>query len=304
MSDTRSLEPDPSVIGGVAKPPFVRLPDPASLFARRAARLRSLASGDLAPYLAFLADVAEAQQAVLAELPAPQPPHAKVLERARAFAMPPLDRSACASDASARETCRRLFSALANSAKPPAAEAALARLREADDPTLDRLMGAVLADAIPPDELAAHVLVAAGLQVAFARLASRIDPATLGPVRVGTCPTCGGAPAASMVVGWPGAEGARYGGCALCGTLWNEVRVKCLVCGSTKGVGLQEVEGQGGTAKAETCDECGSYLKVLYQDKDAAIEPLADDVASLGLDQLMGAGEYRRAGVNPFLAGY
>jgi FdhE protein len=44
---------------------------------------------------------------------------------------------------------------------------------------------------------------------------------------------------------------------------------------------------------------------VLYQDKDAAIEPLADDVASLGLDQLMsGGGEYRRAGVNPFLAGY
>jgi FdhE protein len=90
----------------------------------------------------------------------------------------------------------------------------------------------------------------------------------------------------------------------MCGTLWNEVRVKCLVCGSTKGVGLQEVEGQGGTAKAETCDECHSYVKVLYQDKDAAIEPLADDVASLGLDQLMDGGEYRRAGVNPFLAGY
>jgi FdhE protein len=105
-------------------------------------------------------------------------------------------------------------------------------------------------------------------------------------------------------VGWYGAEGARYAACALCATLWNEVRVKCLVCGSTKGVGLQGIDGQDGTVKAETCDECGSYVKVLYQDKDAGIEPLADDVASLALDQLLSGGEYRRAGVNPFLAGY
>ena len=304
MSDTRSLEPDPSVIGGVSKAPFARLPDPASLFARRAARLKSLATGDLAPYLAFLAEVAKAQHAIVVELPEPQMPDAEALGRARAFAMPPLDRSAYASNATARQTCRRLFDALAEVAMPPPAEISLARLRRADDPTLDRMIGAVLADAVPPDELADHILVAGGLQVFLARLASRIDSSTLGPVGVGTCPTCGGAAAVSMVVGWPGAEGARYGACDLCGTLWNEVRVKCLVCGSTKGVGLQEVEGQGGTAKAETCDECGSYVKALYQDKDAAIEPLADDVASLGLDQLMSAGEYRRAGVNPFLAGY
>jgi FdhE protein len=304
MSDPRSLEPDPSVIGGVSKPPFARLPDPASLFARRAARLRSLAVGDLAPYLAFLADLTEAQAAIVPTLAEPQLPPPDVLERARAFAMPPLDRTAIASHEGAREACRSLFEALADVAKPAATDTALARLRVADDRALDAVIGAVLANAIPPQDLADYVLTAAGLQAHFARLASQIEASTLGPVGVGACPVCGGAPAASLVVGWPGAEGARYGACALCGTLWNEVRVKCLVCGSTKGVGLQEIEGQGGTIKAETCDECHSYVKVLYQDKDAAIEPLADDVASLGLDQLMGGGEYRRAGVNPFLAGY
>jgi FdhE protein len=152
--------------------------------------------------------------------------------------------------------------------------------------------------------VAEHIYVAAALQVHFARLASRMDAAALAPVGVGACPTCGGAPAASMVVGWYGAEGARYAACALCSTLWNEVRVKCLVCGSTEGVGLQGIEGRDGTVKAETCDACGSYVKVLYQDKDAGIEPVADDVASLGLDQLLSGGPYRRAGVNPFLAGY
>lgn len=303
MSDIRSIQPDPSMIGGVPKAPFVHLPD-ASLFARRAARLRTRATGELGAYLSFLAEVAQAQDAILSGLAEPQLPSQEALERARAFAMPPLDRTASASDPAARAACRRLFDALADAPKPEAAQAALQRLRAADDGMLERMIGSALAGAVPPDELAGHVLVTAGLQVHFARLAAVMDAASLTPVRVGVCPVCGGAPAASIVVGWPGAEGARYAACALCGTLWNEVRVKCLACGSTEGVGLQEVEGQGGIAKAETCDQCGSYVKMLYQDKDAGIEPLADDVASLGLDQLMSEGEYRRAGVNPFLAGY
>ena len=36
---------DPTVIGNVAQPPFVRLPDVTALFERRADRLRTLAQG-------------------------------------------------------------------------------------------------------------------------------------------------------------------------------------------------------------------------------------------------------------------
>jgi FdhE protein len=304
MSDPRSIDPDPSVIGGVPKPPFARLPDPATLFARRAGRLRALAVGELAPYLEFLAAVADAQDAILPALPEPESTTPEIAARALQFGMPPLDRSAFESDAALRDACRRLFDELASVAKPEAAEAALGRIRGAEDLTLGGMVAAVLANAIPADAVAEHIYVAAGLQVHFARLASRLDAAALAPVAVGACPSCGGAPVASMVVGWPRAEGARYAACALCATLWNEVRVKCLACGSTKGVGLQMIDGQDGTVKAETCDECGSYVKVLYQDKDPGIEPVADDVASLGLDQLLSGGDYRRAGFNPFLAGY
>jgi FdhE protein len=80
--------------------------------------------------------------------------------------------------------------------------------------------------------------------------------------------------------------------------------VKCLACGSTKGVGYQEVDGQSGAIKAETCDECGSYVKVLHQHKDVMLDPIADDVGSLGLDLLLRDSTYRRAGVNPYLIGY
>jgi FdhE protein len=44
-------------------------------------------------------------------------------------------------------------------------------------------------------------------------------------------------------------------------------------------------------------------VKVLYQDKDPALDPIADDVASLALDQLVSA-SHRRAGADPFLMGY
>jgi FdhE protein len=56
--------------------------------------------------------------------------------------------------------------------------------------------------------------------------------------------------------------------------------------------------------KAETCDECGSYVKVFYQHKNMQLEPVADDVGSLALDQLLRDGAYSRAGINPYLAGY
>ena len=305
MSDTRSLEPDPSVIGGVSKAPFAYVPDPAVLFARRAARFGTLAqSGNLAPYLSFLAAVAHAQGAILPHLPEPELPAPEIIARAHAFDMPPLDRGALKPDAALRDTCHRLFEALTSAEMPDAAREALAHARTADDPALDAMIANALADSIPQDMIGEHIYIAAALQVHFARLASRLDAAALVPVGVGACPVCGGRPVASMIAGWHGAESVRYASCMLCSTLWNEVRVKCLVCSSTKGIGYQEVDGQGGIIKAETCDECGSYVKVLYQHKDVMLEPVADDVGSLGLDQLLRGSPWRRAGLNPFLAGY
>ncbi len=81
------------------------------------------------------------------------------------------------------------------------------------------------------------------------------------------------------------------------------MRVKCTVCASTKGIGYQEVEGAP-NVKAETCDECHSYVKILQQQKDPNVEPLADDTASLALDLLVREKGYRRGAFNPFLLGY
>jgi FdhE protein len=109
-----------------------------------------------------------------------------------------------------------------------------------------------------------------------------------------------------MVIGVHGAEGARYAVCSCCSTRWNEVRVKCIACGSTKGIGYRAVEtgDEEATVKAEVCDSCHSWTKILYQNKNPSLEMIADDVVSLGLDLLMKDTEYRRAGFDPFLIGY
>lgn len=295
---------NPVPIGQVSTPPFARLPDPASMFAERAARFRALAANhDLGAYLTFLEGLATAQHRVQDGLAAPALPPTDALARAREFGMPPLDRNPM-QDPVFAATLERLFTLAQGIPMPDAARTALARAIAADAAARAAMVQAVLANSIPIEELAEHVYVAAALQVHFARLAARLDAAALVAVGDGVCPACGGPPVASMVVGWPGAHGARFCACALCGTLWNYVRIKCVVCGSTAGIAYEEIEGGPGTIKAETCDTCRVYVKVLHQQIDSALEPIADDVASLSLDLLVREAGFRRGGVNPYLLGY
>lgn len=305
MSQVGAPKHDPIPIGEIAKPPFVRLPDPRSLFAGRAQRLLALADGhELRPYLLFLAGLCSAQHRIQDGLPAVEGPSADVLARAREFGMPALDRSRFTADCACNATLSRLLAAAEGIAMPEAARAALIRTTSADVATQAAMVRAVLADAAPVETLAEHVFIAAALQVHFARLAAGLDAGRLAPVGDGACPTCGSPPVSSMVVGWPGAHGARFCACGLCGTLWNAVRITCTVCGSTKGIAYQEIEGGPGTVKAETCDSCRGYVKILHQHKDPALDPVADDVASLALDLMLREAGYRRGAVNPFLLGY
>ena len=304
MSDPRSIEADPTAIGGVVTPPFARLPEPDALFLKRSLRLRAYAEqSDLKPFLLFLAGVADAQASILPLLPRVEPPDDEVLARARDNAMPPLDRSTLAPDAAFDATFEALFDAAAEVEQPEEARAALARIR-GDRALRDTCTRTVLAGERPETGLAEHAYAAAALQVHLARLAATLDPKSLVPVGTGACPCCGGPPVSSTVVGWMGADGARYCTCALCATMWNVVRVKCTLCDSTKGITYMGVDGGTDTVKAETCDACGRYVKILQGQKDMLVDAVADDIGSLGLDMLMQGTRYKRGAYDPFLLGY
>jgi FdhE protein len=305
MSSVGAPRHEPIPIGEIAEPPFARLPDPKTLFQTRADRFRRLLEGHgLAPYLRFLAALSDAQHRLQDGLAAPDMPAADVRERSRAFGMPPLDRNAFNPDAAFHTTFERLLSLAREIEMPAEAGAAVARTTNADADARDAMVRDFLAEAVPPEGLADHLFVAAALQVHFARRAAQLDAASLVPVGEGACPACGGAPVASMVVGWTGALNTRFCACSLCGTLWNALRIKCIICGSTTGIDYQQIEGGDGQVRAETCDACHSYVKILQEGQNPWLDPVADDVASLALDVLLRERGYRRGAFNPFLIGY
>jgi FdhE protein len=276
-----------TAIGTVARPDFVRLPDVLTLFAARARRFAELAAPDqpLAPFLRFLSQLAEVQHQTHVALPASGP----------------LRRQDILSADSLPERVAWLVQHAAMEGAPAPAEQARARL--AAMPAIERLAlaGAVLDGVCSPDQLAEGLYMAAALQVHLSAMATQLKADSLAPAADGSCPACGSRPVASMIVGWPNAAGTRYCCCALCGTLWNVVRARCTSCGSTSGMSYASLEGHTTDVTAEICTDCNHYIKHFRQDRTAAIEPFADDIATLGLDLRMQATGTRRATANPLM---
>ena len=294
------IQPDPSRIGGVAEVPFVRLPDPAVLFARRATRLRDLAAGHtMADYLVFLAAVVDAQAAVVAGLPAPAPVPAEQRALRAQHAMPPLSDDQVRGSTDLLAAIGHLLTNVELGTAPVAAQAAAEAVRAMTDTEQLALASDIFGGAFPFDRVAESLFVAAALQVHLARLAAQLDATAVTPPAAGICPVCGGAPVSSLVVGWTQASKARYCACSLCGTLWNHVRIKCTACGATEGIAYFTIEDAPKTIGVETCGTCRSYIKHMQQHEDTKLDPVADDIASYALDLLATNDEYRRSSINP-----
>lgn len=299
------LQPDPSLIGGVPKPPLAFLPEPVKLFQARARRFAFLAeTNELAPYLTFLAELSRLQARLAVTVPPVAPVEPQRMAEAAKAGMPPIDRAALVSDPGLAATLEALTDGAVELEMPEPGRLALEVVRAAGEDGRRWLLTNILNDYIPEDSPAPHLFVAAAVQVHLARLAATLDAEALVPVHVGICPACGGRPVTSSVMGTQGIENIRYAACASCATQWNEVRVKCLCCGSTKGISYRSVETIEATVKAEVCRECNFWVKILYQVKNPSFDPVADDVGSLGLDILMKDTSFRRGGFNPCLAGY
>ena len=286
-----------------AAPAFL-LPLPGMLFADRADRFAELAARHgLGDWLAFLGQLTRAQHAALQALPLLPLPDAATLAQARKHAMPPLNAGAPARPAVWRAVLRQLAAAL-DGAAPEAARIVLVGLAAADDSRLEALADALVAGEPEADDLAALPFVAAALQVVFTRLASELDPGQLQPLDArALCPCCGSPPVASIVRVGTTIDRLRYLHCSLCNSEWHLPRATCTACGSDEALALLEPEGGQGAVRAEACDACRSYLKIVDQQKDAGVDPVADDLATLSLDLLVDAAGYARSGQNLLLIG-
>ncbi|THU04537.1 formate dehydrogenase accessory protein FdhE [Lampropedia puyangensis] len=320
----RILQPgEIEALDGISFPRII-LPQPAMLFQDRAARLLQLAEGNpIADYLRFTAQLVLAQQQVCKDLPTPKPLSKTSIEQANANGMPLLSKAE-ALPSTWPQTLRRLVDTLIAthqqstaekpSALPPSLIPALQQLHAKNDEALIALAKQVLADNVGRDELATAPIVMASLQVQFAHIAAHIpEQAVPYAEPAAICPICGSAPVASVLRIGARVAGHRYLHCSLCCSEWHMVRVKCSHCESTKGISYQGIQGQEGKTDsqgkevkdqvvlAETCDECHTYRKLVNQEKSPYAEPLADDLATLMLDLLMGETDFVRASDNPLL---
>jgi len=287
-------KPDPSQIGGVPDAPFALTPDPTAIFAARARRFAFLGeSGNIGSYLRFLAAIAEVQREVCA-----------TFSPVALSGRPAIDRAELAVSSAMDKVLSAFCEKAARIDMPDPARAALDSVASAGPAARHWLLANVAQDEIPPDAAAEHLFAAAALQIGATCLAGTLNASDLRPLATGRCPACGGKPVTSSVVGTGPVKNLRYCSCATCATQWNEVRIKCLCCGSTKGISYKSVETEEATVKAECCDECRSWVKILYQVKNRSLDPVADDVGSLGLDLMMRDSGYVRGGFHPFLAGF
>ena len=310
---------DPAQIEAFAQRsiPRLRLADPASLFRKRAERLRRLSEKHaIGDYLALMASVCEAQHTALTALLA-RPASADAspgqargrMALAREHGMPLLQATSWPRDGCWREVLGEICGAIAALAGFPATVGAICtRIGATTTAHLEEQADRILARSAGVDIEAAPFIMAA-LQVYWVHLATSLDAnegselATKQPRGTttdipGVCPLCGALPVASIV---RADAGYRYLHCGLCATEWHLVRIKCSHCLATAGIRYHFVDGGSEAVRAESCQSCRMYRKILYQEKDAAVEPLADDLGSLALDLLMAAEGYQRTASNPLL---
>ena len=326
---TRLLSPEEIAVKAGEQVPYVRLPERASVFADRALRLRQLAAGHaMRDFLVFAAQLAEAQHAQLQAMPELVLPDADAVTAAAHAGQPPLPADAPARDAAWRGVLRSLLQRLQSTLPASPARTVAEQLAATSDEHLeqqaDRLLGGVMRGL----DLGTAPLIGAALQLCWTHRALELQrrhdaAAAAAPQRhaeapfgrtddATACPCCGSRPTSSITRIGADAAGYRYLNCSLCSTQWHMVRIKCTHCESTKGIGYQQLEPLPGHAKpanaandgavqAETCTECGHYLKVVHMERDQHVEPVADDLATLTLDLLVSEAGLQRQGVNLML---
>jgi FdhE protein len=277
--------------GGAGEIIPLRLPEPAQIFQRRAARFRNLSPNHaVGDYLATLAALAEAQHLACQQV-------AISLDVHTLSPTVPLRTLQWRRDEAWRKALALIVSEMRRAPLPDPARAVLARLRESYPAALEAFADAILAGTFDRIDLAAAPFVGAALQAYWTVLAAKVCPKEVERSEDG-CPVCGSPPVAGIVLG---DDKSRYLVCSLCATAWHLIRVTCANCRATGGISYFGFQGDSGAVKAEACLQCHTYLKLFYLEQNSQAEPFADDVATLSLDLLMSEQGYARGGVNLFL---
>ena len=276
--------------------PPVLFANPKNLYQRRAKRLRELAKDHpLADYLLFAADVVESQLSVFEKNPLEKQHFDNLSE------IKPLNAKTFKRSGIWIEYLKEIL----HSIKPKANEQVIAtieNLEKTSDKELKEMATNLLSQEFNLVSTDKATFIWAALSLYWLQLAQQIphNSRQEGTDNLHYCPVCGSAPVASVVhIGT--SQGLRYLHCNLCESEWNLVRAQCTNCSEHKNLEMWSLNEELALVRAETCGDCQSYLKIMFQEKDPNVEAVADDLASIFLDIEMEEKGFARSGLNPFM---
>lgn len=288
--------------GSFHNPPLL-FSNPKNLYQHRAKRLRELAKAHpLADYLLFVADIVDSQARILQQHPIPQDPRlAKNNLSQPLLAEHPLS----AQTWSRHPVWRELLTILLTDMKDKANEQSLQTiewLEKTSDSELERLADKLLRQDFSQISSDKAVFIWAALSLYWLQLTQQIPHRSIAESsdNLHVCPVCASAPTAS-VIHLGSTQGLRYLHCSLCESEWNVVRAKCTNCDQSQHIDYWSIDNEFAVVRSESCGDCHSYLKIMYQDKDPHVEAIADDLANLFLDMEMEEKGFARSGLNPFM---
>ncbi|MDP8051999.1 formate dehydrogenase accessory protein FdhE [Pasteurella atlantica] len=271
---------------------------PKILYKKRAERLQKLAQNNpMADYLLFVAKICQVQDKLLTDFELQQEIE---LSRER-LADKPLNYKHWQRD----PVWIKILFALLQHLKKDANEMVLAsidNLEKTSDSELENLADQLLNQEFHNVGSDKAVFLWAALSFYWTQLTQNIPHNAVmeSGQALHTCPVCDSAPVSS-VIHLGSTQGLRYLHCSLCESEWNMVRAKCSTCDQMDKLDYWAIDDEFASVRTESCSDCHTYLKVLYQEKDPHIDAIADDLASIYLDIEMGEKEFLRSGLNPFL---
>ena len=268
---------------------------PPDIFTRRGDRFRHLAQGHhLGPWLNHLAAISEAQQAALDTLSSGPFDWFDTVQAADLANAP-----------SVQTKVALVYQMLASQATTESGANSPAPARRLSEDELKRSVARNLDLALGQTDGSEHdlndLMVAAAMQVVWTAVAQQVTATDLNPANSELCPVCGSAAVGSIVLSGEGKAGLRFQQCCLCSTRWNVVRAHCTLCEDGSKVQYLSLENNNQAIAAETCEHCHGYAKISFQDKDLEVDPVADDLATLSLDVLVGEEGLGRAAPNLLL---
>lgn len=281
--------------------PELLFANPKNLYFRRAKRLRELAKDSpFSEYMEFAAHLVDIQLSLLESKPI-----ANYSEKITACVEATQgDKPLSSRNFQRTDEWRDLLSSIIEQFKPYANDSILATLEWLEKASISELES--LADHLLNEEYEQvsadkAVFIWAALSLYWVQLAQQLPRNTRSEVgHKHLCPVCDSAPVTS-VIHFGEAQGLRYLHCSLCESEWHVVRSKCTNCDESGKLDYWSLDSVEAAVKAESCGDCHTYLKVLYQDKDFNVEPVADDLASIFLDSEMEQKGLLRSALNPFL---